>query len=101
MISPPSVYQAAYVLNSINMSYNTSMTSAPYVSGCGYLNNVDLSNCAISNCDSILSELYSNGLYGGFINISGGTNQTYDSSSLPSSITNLQSLGWGVVYNYY
>ena len=101
MISPPSVYQAAYVLNSINMSYNTSMTSAPSVSGCGYLSSVNLSNCAISNCDSILSELYSNGYYGGFINISGGTNQTYDSSALPSSITNLQSIGWGIVYNYY
>jgi hypothetical protein len=101
MTSPPSLSQAYGTLTSVSLFNNTSMTSAPSVSGCTALSYVSLNNCAISNCDSILNELYSNGTYGGFIDISGGTNQSYDSTSLPSSITNLQSNGWGISYNSY
>lgn len=102
MTTAPSFSSA--VVNQINISGCTSMTTYPTFSGTA-LNNINASNCAISDCNSFGSNIYSNavsnGQYFGYFNISGGTNEAFDSTALPSWIGDLQAMSWTVVYNSY
>jgi len=59
---------------------------------------VDCSGCAFSDPqNSILSRLASNGLYGGYVNVSGGTNGGIDSGD--GYLNTLQTNGWTVIFN--
>ena len=84
-------------LTSAQVYNNASMTSAPNFSGLTSLNTANVSGCAITNCTDILDQLDANGLSGGYCDISGGTNQSIDPAY--TSLTNLQSKGWTVVFN--
>ena len=92
-------------LGNIQCYNNPLMTSFGSLSGLTSLSYVDLHNCAITDCDSIGYACASNasnyGIFYGYLNVSGGTNQTFDSTSLPSWIGDLQSMSWTVVYNSY
>lgn len=83
----------------------TSMTTAPSFSGSHTIYYADLSNCAITDCNSFGSFIYSNASYhgqtNGYLNMSGGTNEALDSSALPSWIADLQAMGWTVLYNSF
>ena len=87
-------------LTSLNNAYvysNPSMTSAPSFSGCASLNTAVVNGCAITNCTDILDQLDANGVYSGYCDISGGTNQSIDPAY--GSLTNLQGKGWTIVFN--
>jgi hypothetical protein len=92
-------------ISSFNSQGCTSMGSAPIFSSLSQIYSVDVSNCAIADCDSLGMFMASNAssfsTYNGFLNVSGGTNQSFDSMNLPSWISALQGNGWTVIYNSY
>ena len=120
MTSAPS-FSGCTSLASAQVNNNTSMTSAPDFTGCTSLTNanvsgnalmtsapdfttitqsgiqIDLNSCAISDCTTPLDQLDAGGGSSGFINLSGGSNQSIDPAY--SSLTSLQSKGWTVVFN--
>ena len=120
MTSAPS-FSGCTSLYQANVYYNSVMTSAPDFSGCTslyqanvYYNaamtsapdfttitqsgiQINLSGCAISDCTTPLDQLDAGGGSSGFIDLSGGTNQSIDPAYV--SLTNLQSKGWTVVFN--
>jgi hypothetical protein len=104
MTSAP--YFANAPLTYLNMSGCTSMTTYPTFAGAVDLSYVNVGNCAISNCDSFGNFVYScaqtyNRSYG-FFDLSGGTNQAFDSTALPYWLTELTgTYGWTVIYNSY
>jgi hypothetical protein len=95
----------AGVVNYFVITGCTSMTTAPGFSGSHTIYHADLSNCAITDCNSFGSFIYSNASYhgqtNGYLNLSGGTNEALDSSALPSWIADLQAMGWTVLYNSF
>jgi hypothetical protein len=99
MTSPPDL-SACSSMQYISLQSNTSMTSAPG-SIASTVNHVDVSGAAIGYVQGIYDTLDSNGLTGGFINTSGGSNQAFDpmGMGLPSSMVNLQGKGWTLIYN--
>ena len=95
-------------LNSLRLYNNPSMTYVPSVGGYPTLNYIDISGCGISDLsvlnatgDSVYNNAQSYSIYYGYLNMSGGSNAYFDSSSLPGWISGLQSYGWSVVYNSY
>ena len=95
-------------LNSLRLYNNPSMTYVPSVGGYPSLNYIDISGCGISDLsilngtgDSVYNNAQSYSIYYGYLNMSGGSNAYFDSSSLPGWISGLQSYGWSVVYNSY
>ena len=92
-------------INSFNSQGCTSMATPPVFSSYSQIYSVDVSNCAIADCDSLGMFLASNassyGTYNGFLNVSGGTNQSFDSMSPPSWINALQTQNWTVIYNSF
>ena len=99
MTSPPDL-SACSGMQYISLQSNTSMTSAPG-SIASTVNHVDVYGAAIGYVQSIYDTLDGNGLYGGFVNTSGGSNQAFDpmGMGLPSSMVNLQGKGWTLIYN--
>ena len=99
MTSPPDL-SACSSMQYISLQNNTSMTSAPG-SIASTVNHVDVSGAAIGYVQSIYDALDSNGLTGGFVNTSGGSNQAFDpmGMGLPSSMGNLQGKAWTLIYN--
>jgi hypothetical protein len=100
---------------------NAAMTSAPSFSGCSALTNayannnaamtsapnfttitqsgiqIYLSGCAISDCTTPLDQLDAGGGTSGYIDLSGGTNQSIDPANI--SLVSLQGKGWTVIFN--
>ena len=120
MTSAPN-FSALSSLNSGSVYNNAAMTSAPDFSGCTSLTNIYIANnaamtsapdfttitqsgiqihldgCAISDCTTPLDQLDAGGGVNGFIDLSGGTNQSIDPAY--TSLTNLQSKGWTIIFN--
>jgi len=77
------------------LSNNPSLSSVPsFVSSTNY---IDLYNCAISDVYTVLSNAYSAGASGGYVNVSGGTNQAVDGES--GQVQDLINNGWTVIFN--
>ena len=107
MSASPSIPFSANLYH-VNLSNNPLMSSTPSLGGFPVLTHINLSGCNIdaSSLDGFGSSMYSNastfGIYSGYLNISGGTNGAFDSTSLPSWIGDLQSYySWTIVYNSY
>jgi len=107
MSASPSIPFSANLYH-VNLSNNPLMSSTPSLGGFPNLTHINLSGCNIdaSSLDGFGSSIYSTvsayGIYGGYMNISGGTNGAFDSTSLPSWIGDLQSYySWTIVYNSY
>lgn len=104
MTSAPN-FAGLTALTSANVYSNGSMTTAPNLSGCVSLINVNVSGCAISYEQALLDlcvQIYNSGLClpSGVLNMSGGTNASFDGQDLPGDISQLQSPGgWNVIYN--
>ena len=120
MTSAPN-FSALSSLNSGSVYNNAAMTSAPDFSGCTSLTNIYitnnaamtsapdfttitqsgiqiyLNNCAISDCTTPLDQLDAGGGVAGYIDLSGGTNQSIDPTYY--SLLSLQAKGWTVVFN--
>ena len=97
MISAPN-FSGCTALNNANVSNNTSMTSAPdftTITQSGI--QINLNSCAISDCTTPLDQLDAGGGSSGFIDLSGGSNQSIDPTY--GSLLSLQAKGWTVVFN--
>ena len=91
-------------LTSVNFSANPSMTVAPNLTGCTALTTVYANSCSLGDstllamCSQILSAAGGNG---GTLIMNGDYNYSFDSSSIPTEITDLVNAGWTVTYNSY
>jgi hypothetical protein len=91
-------------LTSVNFSQNPSMTVAPNLTGCTALTTVYVNSCSLGDstlltmCSQILSAAGGNS---GTLIMNGDYNYSFDSSSIPTEITDLVNAGWTVTYNSY
>ena len=97
MTSAPS-FSGCTSLYTANVGSNASMTSAPdftTITQSGI--QIYLNGCAISDCTTPLDQLDAGGGSSGFIDLSGGSNQSIDPTYY--SLLSLQAKGWTVAFN--
>jgi len=95
-------------LGVLDLYNNPMLSTIPGIGGFPALYRIDLNGCGVTDLSSLDSlgnsaagNASSYGIYGGYFNVSGGTNAAFDSMNLPGWISTLQSYSWTVIYNSY
>lgn len=78
------------------------MATAPDFTGCTAIYYINMANCAMATTlTACLGQIYSVKPTGDTLFVQGGTNETFDSSALPTQVTDLIP-GWPTfIYNFY
>lgn len=91
-------------LTSVNASANAGMTVAPNLTGCTSLTTVYVNGCSLGDSTllTMCSQIYNSaGGNNGTLVMNGDFNHSFDSTNIPTEITDLENAGWTVTYNSY